>query len=153
MAYYQLEMIGDGGIPKTYSAYAECGISGGYIVRLVSGAQATALGSSVSTFIPSIIRVDIDSTSGTDGNSCGGIALKSVASGGIVPIAYDGLFILESSAAITAGAKIVSTTSGTNQGQVGIHQVGSPVWYTGQEIGTALTQGADGEFVVVRLNI
>lgn len=148
MAYDRLCMIGDGGIPKTYTAYAEATISGGWLVKLASGAQSTALGSTISTFDSTDIRVNAVSSSGT-GGPCGGIAMYSVTSGQPVAIAYEGIFILESSAAITAGLPVASTTSGTNQGQVGLVTDGEEE----RKIGVALTQGADGEFVVVRLNI
>lgn len=147
MAYYKFVPVSDAGIFDVFNGTANGTVSGGMFVNAVSGAQGTAL-SSGGTWDPDYLLVNQTSTSGTDGPPVG-IALKNVSSGALCPFIRQGEFILESSAAITAGLPVVSTQSGTLYGQVGLVKDGEEE----RSIGRAYTQGADGEFVVVRLNL
>jgi len=146
MAYDRRVMIDDFGVFKTVSATANGVISGGAFATAQSGTNSLSSGAA-SYGGPTDILVDSTSTSGNVAPPIG-MAVDTTASGSTITILRECLGIVEASAAISAGDKLRSTQSGTNLGQV------APVVRDSSGatiIGQALTQGADGEFILAHL--
>lgn len=96
---YGAVQVNDFGQPKVISAFARETISGG---QFVTGSSAAGVVSSgTDSFATSDITVF--ATSAGSGAAFTGIALATVASGAMVPVAIEGLFLLESRGTISAG--------------------------------------------------
>jgi len=127
--------VADFGAPKTFTGKAYQNISGGVLVYF-SGA-AGAVSSGTNSFVTSDVGVCIDASGGL----FNGIALTSTASGGAVPVATEGVFILVANGTVTAGTTVIcdgnnSVRTGTTAGHV---------------IGRALTEAASGSYCLVQL--
>ena len=129
-----LVMLNDFGNPRVFSAKAIETISGGWFVS-ASGAVDT-----VSSGADSFATEDLIVAHCTNGSNFVGIALNTVASGGKVAVAIDGMYIVRVGAACVAGQKVE---------MIGTDAVG-PNTAIGSDnaIGRALTEGASGNFCV-----
>jgi hypothetical protein len=148
MAYDQMLLVADFGIPQTITATATGSITAGDFVKL--GSSSNSLGSRVSTFAGTEILCSADSTSGADG-PCGGIAAQTVTSGEVVALYRKGVFIGKATGAQSQGNAVASTTSGGTDIGACVGAVAD-----GEEeraIGKLLTAGGDDEFVLFELNL
>lgn len=127
--------IGDFGAPKVLSGKAKEIISGGQYV-FTSGATGV-----VSSGADSFATADITFAAAGSGAQFVGIALETVASGALLPVAVEGLFILDCSATVNNGEMVV--TDGDHAVEAGVT--------AGAVIGRAYTAGASGGFAVVHI--
>ena len=127
--------VGDFGNPSVLSGKAKEIISGGQFV-FTSGAEGV-VGSGADTFS----TADVQFAAAASGAEFIGIALKTVASGALLPVAIDGLHIVNCSADVDNSAVVV--TDGDHAVEAGSH--------AGDIIGRAITAGASGGFCVVQL--
>lgn len=123
----------DGFEPKVWSFTARGNISGGGLV-FASGATGV-----VSSGTNSVITSDFLVAPTASGLNFTGVALKSAASGSVVPVALEGVFLLVANGTVTAGQTVLcdgnnSVATGTTAGTV---------------IGRALTAGASGGYCAV----
>jgi len=125
----------DFGLPKVISVYAREVISGG---QFVTGSTATdVVSSGASSFASSDLKVSL----GGSGTDVTGIALANAASGAVVPVALEGIFILPCNGTIVAGETIEA--AGADSIATGV--------VAGTVIGRSLTAGASGGFTVAHL--
>lgn len=130
-----LDIIFDGGVPRSFTGRTRTVISGGQFV-VVSGA-ANVIGSTISNFIPGSIVVDLLATS----DFANGIALHNAGSNEVISIATRGTYIATVADAVSGGA-VVYPFSGTIQAVLA-----QPITaYSGGQIrvGTALTAADSG---------
>jgi len=133
---YGAVWVEDFGAPRIISGKARAIISGGQLV-VASGATGV-VSSGLDSFAMSDIEFSVTTVSGLDFT---GVALKTVISGQTLPVAIDGLFILQAIGTVTAGQKIAaggddSVIVTTTAGHIG---------------GRALTTAASGTFAVVHI--
>lgn len=119
--------------PKTWSFKARSNVSGGVFV-FASGATGV-VSSGTNSFIAADCEVAIDAS----GNNFTGIALQSTASGALVPVALEGVFIVTANGTIVASNGVM--TDGNNSVLPGVT--------AGHKVGRALTAGASGGYCVV----
>lgn len=126
---------GDFGLPKVITCTAREVISGG---QFVIGSAATGLISSgTSSFTSSDLTVYV----GGSGAAFTGIALANAASGALVSVAIEGIFILPCQE-ITSGGMPISAAGGDSVGWGAI---------AGQSIGRCLVPGPSGGFCVAHV--
>lgn len=136
--------IFDAGVPKTITGYASNIISGGVFV-FASGASGV-VSSGADTFVSS----DLLFSSPASGGQFTGVAMNTAASGGLVTVAIDGVFIVPCNGTIVAGALV--TCDGNNA----ILPLGSETlagYSFGKAIGRALTAGASGTAAYALLHV
>jgi len=126
--------VGDFGNPSVLSGKAKEVISGGQFV-FTSGATGV-VGSGADTFATG----DVQFATGASGANFVGIALETVASGALVPVAIDGLHIVHCVDTVNNGQDVVCNNDGVLAGVT-----------AGQVIGKAITAGASGGFCVVQI--
>lgn len=131
---YGLVMLNDFGNPKVFSAKAIETISGGWFVSASGAADAVSSGAD------SFATEDIVVAHCTNGSNFVGIALNTVASGGKVAVAIDGMYIVRCGENCVAGQQVtmVGTDAVAPQLVIGSNTA----------IGRALTEGASGNFCV-----
>ena len=129
-----LDIVYDGGVPRSFTARAREVISGGQFV-VVSGA-ANVIGSTIADFIPGSIVVTLIK----DTNYANGIALYNVGSNEVISVATRGTYIA-TSADIISGGNAVYPINGAVQG---VAAVPINISYSGTEIGRAITASASG---------
>lgn len=104
MAYDQLVLLNDDGNPKTFSAFAEAVVSGGWLVQATS-TNINVVGSNADTYNMNDVHVQHDT-----GKSPIGVALQDTAISGAVAVLKEGILILPvGSNPVTAGSAIMSS--------------------------------------------
>lgn len=129
-----LDIIFDGGVPRSYTGRAREVISGGQFV-VVSGA-ANVVGSTISSYIPGSIIFTLIK----DSNYANGIALHNAGSNEVLSVATRGQYIANCADAISGG-NAVYPINGTIQG-VGAIPIG--ISYSGTDVGRAITAADSG---------
>jgi hypothetical protein len=126
----------DFGNPKVISAYSDSVISGGQLVF------ASGVAGLVSSGLDSFATSDVKVRAGASGLQYLGVALATVGSNALVPVAINGVFLLQARAPVSGGYTVAA---------LGDDSVG---FCTGSEmsIGKALTTSASGGFALVLLN-
>lgn len=133
---YGAVWVEDFGAPRVISGKARATISGGQLV-VASGATG-AVSSGADSFAISDIQFSVTTVSGADFT---GVALKTVTSGQTLPVAIDGMFIMQAIGTVTAGQMVAA---GGDDSVI--------VTTTASHIGgRALTTAASGTFAVVHL--
>lgn len=127
--------------PKVWTAGARSNISGGVFVY-ASGA-AGVVSSGTNSFVARDVLVTIDAS----GALFNGIALQSTASGGLVPVATEGVFILAANGTVTAGYPVSCDGSNAvaNAGSVAGNLAAL------RTIGRALTEATSGGYCLVHV--
>ena len=121
--------------PRVITAKARTNVSGGVYVFASGGTVSSGLNS----FAWDDIQVAIDAS----GTAFTGIALQSTASGGAVPVALEGCFILQANGTVVAGQPVVCNAQNSVL----------PGATAGHVIGKALTDGASGGYALVHINV
>lgn len=131
----------DFGTPRVITARAWQNISGGVFVYF-SGATA-AVGSVMTSFGNNDFGAVIDASGGL----FNGIALQSTASGGLVPVATEGVFLLATNGTITAGAKVQC------DGNNAVANAGSVAGNVAalRTIGRAITEAGSNTFALISI--
>ena len=138
-----LDIVFDGGVPRSFTGVAREAISGGQFVT-VSGA-ANVVGSVVQTLIPGSIVVALIG----DSNYAVGVALHNAGSNTPVAVATRGVYIVTSADIISGGAALYPI-NGTVQG---VGHVPINISYSGTTIGRALTAAASGTNLFLLANL
>jgi predicted RecA/RadA family phage recombinase len=150
--------IVDGGVPRTITIKARADISGGYWVN--GSSAAGVVGSGADTYVASDIEGYPVATQ--IGSEVIGLAIKNIASGTYGAIATRGMFLLPGLSgtkigSIFAGNPLLAGSAGTvlPLGSSTLISVpGAAAKADMYPIGRAFsTGGADGEFVIVSLNL
>ena len=128
--------VADGGVPRIITGKAIEGILPGYIVSW-SGATA-AVTSGLSSFVSSDVWVH----AGGSGLQCGGVAIGSAASGGMVGVATRGVVILTACGTVTNGTTVAA---------IGTHAV-QTVATAGHVMGRALSNAGSEQYALISLN-
>lgn len=134
-----IDIVFDGGVPRSFSAKAREVISGGQFV-VVSGAQ-NVVGSTIADFIPGSIVVTLIK----DTNYANGIALHNVGSNEIVAVATRGTYITVSAGAISGGAAVYpfnTIPQAVKQNPINEN-------YSGTTVGRAVTAAGSEEYLLV----
>lgn len=128
----------DFGAPKVLTFKAKANISGGVFV------QASGVTGVVSSGLNSFTASDLQVAGDASGGQFTGIALQSVASGGNIPVAVEGVFLLQANGTVTAG--VVQGCDGNNA----ISDCGSVAGNVSHQriIGRALTTAASGTYAL-----
>lgn len=121
--------------PRVITAKARGNTSGGVFV-FASGATGV-----VSSGLNSVAWSDIEVAIDASGLNFTGIALQSTASGNAVPVALEGVFLLQANGTIVAGQTVLC--DGNNSVLPGTT--------AGATIGKALTAAASGGFALVHI--
>lgn len=129
-----LDIIFDGGVPRSFTGRARTVISGGQFV-VVSGASNT-VGSCISSYIPGSIVIDLIH----DSNYANGIALYNVGSNEVLAVATRGQYIANVADAISGGHAVIPF-SGTVQA---VKAQSTSISYSGTTIGRAITAADSG---------
>ena len=143
------QVIIDGEVPRTFSAYASEAITEGFLVQ-TSGASGV-VGSQISSYSTSDIKV----IGAQNVKLCNGIALNDAASGAIVTIATRGDYLVKADAIVSGGALVAHNGSGgvgnwtalTGSAAIQYDVIGPT------PIGRAKTTAASGAYVIVSLNL
>ena len=138
-----LDIVFDGGVPRSFTGRAREVISGGQFVT-VSGA-ANVVGSTVQTLIPGSIVVALIG----DTNYAVGVALHNAGSNEVLSVATRGTYIVTSADVISGGAALYPI-NGTVQG---VGHVPINISYSGTTIGRALTAAASGTNLFLLANL
>lgn len=129
--------------PRVITAKARTNVSGGVLV-FASGATGV-----VSSGLNSVAWSDIEVAIDASGGQFTGIALQSIASGNAVPVALEGVFLLQANSTIVAGTNVGC------DGNNAIIALGSETMVAstvaGKGIGRALTAAASGGFALVHV--
>lgn len=133
---YGAVWLEDFGAPKVISGRARATISGGQLV-VASGATGV-VSSGADSFAVTDVGFSVTTVSGLDFT---GVALKTVTSGQTLPVAVEGLFILQAIGTVTAGQKIAA--GGDDSVLV--------TTTAGHIAGRALTTASSGTFAVVHI--
>lgn len=133
---YGAVWLEDFGAPRILSGKARAVISGGQLV-VASGATGV-VSSGLDSFVMSDIAFSVTAVSGADFT---GVALKNVASGETLPVAIDGVFILNSRGTTTAGQVVAAAGDDA--------VVTTTV--AGHTAGRALTTAGSNTFAVVHI--
>lgn len=129
-----LDIIFDGGVPRSLTGRARQVISGGQFV-VVSGAS-NVVGSTITNFIPgSIVFALIGDT-----NYANGIALHNAGSNEVISVATRGVYIATAADAISGG-NAVYPVNATIQG---VKAVPIGISYSGTPVGRAITAADSG---------
>jgi len=143
------QVVFDGENPRTFTGVATGSILAGMLVVSNPAKTAQAVGSTVSTFLPT----DIEILPIADGNRCNGLALNTISSGtnNLVTVATRGTYILRAGGAISGGQGIVP---GSEVIQYVNGEAPSISW-SGTTIGRALTNSASGTnlYLLATLNV
>jgi len=130
---YGAVQLSDFGQPKVVTMLAYNTISGG---QFVTGSGASGV---ISSGTDSFASSDLTCYLNGSGTSVTGIALGTAVSGGYLPVALEGIFILQSRGTVTAG---------NVQGAAGDDSV-TDAGVAGTAIGRSLTTASSGAFAVV----
>jgi len=133
---YGAVWVEDFGAPRVISGKARATISGGQLV-VASGATG-AVSSGADSFAISDIAFSVTNVSGADFT---GVALKTVTSGQTLPVAIDGIFIMQAIGTVTAGQMVAAGGDDSVLVTTTASHIG----------GRALTTAASGTFAVVHL--
>ncbi|MCH7568492.1 MAG: DUF2190 family protein [Nanoarchaeota archaeon] len=134
-----IDIVFDGGVPRSFSARAREVISGGQFV-VVSGAQAV-VGSTIAEYIPGSIVVTLIK----DTDFANGIALHNVGSNEVVAVATRGTYITVSADAISGGAAVYAFNTLPHA----VKKAPINENYSGTIIGRAITAAGSEEFLLV----
>jgi len=131
-------------VGATFSALAQETISGGQLVKAVSGATVLT----TTNALDNVIEVMLANAAG-DGPTVIGVALTNAASGGRLTVQTIGIHGFYAADAIAAGEKVMAGDAVATADAVtdATFAVGSKI------IGHALSTAASGQLVAVRLNI
>ena len=134
MAVVPVMQIGDFGNPKVISGYARETISGG---QFVTGSTANNV---VTSGTDSFSTSDVKFIVGGSGTTVTGMALANAVSGALVPVALEGLFIVQSLGTLVAGQTIAASDN-----------VVGPSTTAGTIVGRAITNAGSEGYAVVYL--
>lgn len=127
--------------PKVITAKARTNVSGGVLVFASGG----TVSSGTNSYAWDDITVAIDAS----GGAFTGIALKSTSSGGAVPVAIEGVFLLAANGTIVAGTNVAC------DGNNAVLPIGSETMVAstvaGKAVGRALTDAASGGYALVHV--
>lgn len=132
---YGAVFMQDFGAPKVITGYAMSGLAAGQLV-FASGATGV-----VSSGLDSFVSSDIKWAPGASGANFTGVVIQAGSSGTAVPVAIEGVFILQSIGTTTAGQVVAA--GGDDSVAV--------TTTAGHEAGRALTTAASGTFAVVQI--
>jgi len=131
----------DGENPRIVTAIAREVISGGVFV-VFSGTAAGCVGSGIANFA----TADIEACIQANPHQVNGLALQNTASGGYVPVATRGAFLLRAGNAISGGNAVYACATGDAVMACAIDSTGSI-----EPIGRALSNGGSEVYVLVDL--
>lgn len=141
----------DFGNPKVITGYARETISGGQFVY-TSGAKGV-VSSGLSSFASSDIQFAAKPSARTA--TFAGVALQTVASGAIVPVAVEGAFIVNCAGSVFSSQPIMNAgdDSIVNLGSFVVPANGEDAGAAARIIGRAITEAGSEQFAVAYLRI
>ena len=148
---YGLVILNDFGNPKIYSGYARETISGGQFVNLSGTADVVSSGAD--SFASSDITFFITNASAA---YFGGVALKTVTSGEILPVLAEGVYIARAGGNIVAGETLATVNDDDSLqvlGSEAVAGVGAKGGPARNLVGRALCTATSGNFVIAYLRI
>lgn len=141
--------VHDFGQPKVISGKAREVISGGQLV-FTSGTTGV-----VSSGLDTFAIGDIQFAAQASGAQFTGIALETVASGATVPVAVEGVFIMDCIGSVYAGEPIWTTGDDSieNLGSLALPASAEDGGMAERKIGRAITAGASGGYAVAYISL
>lgn len=137
-------IVGDNGVPQTWTVRAGGNISGGDFLQVISGAPAVPpVGSAASSFVTS----DVTVAAAGSGRNVVGLAMHNAASGTAtyVTMAHKGKFIVTAGGAVDPATNANVTADGSEAVQA--------TTTAGMQIGKAWTNAGSEQYLVLNLDI